>query len=131
MSNKNCFGIGRRKNAVAKVTLLPGKGLLIINNKPGESYLQYNSQYINTVKAPLQTLGLHDNYDLYINTHGGGIKGQTDAIKLGLARALCYVSSENRQQLKTEGFITRDARTKERKKYGLRKARKAPQYSKR
>ena len=64
MSDRNCFGIGRRKNAVAKVTLLPGKGLLVINNKPGESYLQYNSQYINTVKAPLQTLGLQDNYDL-------------------------------------------------------------------
>ena len=131
MSDRNCFGIGRRKNAVAKVTLLPGKGLLVINNKPGESYLQYNSQYINTVKAPLQTLGLQDNYDLYINTHGGGIKGQTDAIKLGLARALCYVSSENRQQLKTEGLLIRDSRSKERKKYGLRKARKAPQYSKR
>jgi small subunit ribosomal protein S9 len=131
MSDRNCFGIGRRKNAVAKVTLLPGKGLLVINNKPGESYLQYNSQYINTVKAPLQTLGLQDNYDLYINTHGGGIKGQTDAIKLGLARALCYVSSEHRQQLKTEGLLIRDSRSKERKKYGLRKARKAPQYSKR
>jgi small subunit ribosomal protein S9 len=131
MSDRNCFGIGRRKNAVAKVTLLPGKGLLVINNKPGESYLQYNSQYINTVKAPLQTLGLQDNYDLYINTHGGGIKGQTDAIKLGLARALCYVSAEHRQQLKTEGLLVRDSRSKERKKYGLRKARKAPQYSKR
>jgi len=131
MSDKNCFGIGRRKNAVAKVTLLPGKGLLVINNKPGESYLQYNSQYINTIKSPLQSLGLQDTYDLYINTHGGGIKGQTDAIKLGIARALCYISSENRQQLKTEGFLIRDARAKERKKYGLRKARKAPQYSKR
>ena len=131
MSDRNCFGIGRRKNAVAKVTLLPGKGLLVINNKPGESYLQYNSQYINTVKAPLQTLGLQDNYDLYINTHGGGIKGQTDAIKLGLSRALCYVSSEHRQQLKNEGLLIRDSRSKERKKYGLRKARKAPQYSKR
>ena len=66
-----------------------------------------------------------------MNTHGGGLRGQADAIKLGVARALCYISNENRSQLKPEGFLVRDARAKERKKYGLRKARKAPQYSKR
>ena len=95
------------------------------------TYLNYNSQYINSAKAPLLSLGLDNSYDIYVNAHGGGVRGQADAIKLGVARALCYISSENRSQLKTDGFLTRDARIKERKKYGLRKARKAPQYSKR
>jgi small subunit ribosomal protein S9 len=104
---------------------------MVINNGPGDLYLQYNSQYINTSKAPLFNLGLENKYDIHANTHGGGLKGQSDAIKLGLARALCYVSDSNREQLKTEGYLTRDARSKERKKYGLRKARKAPQFSKR
>ncbi len=127
----NYFGIGRRKTSVARVFLTPGKGSMIINHKPGDLYLQYNSQYINASKAPLLNLGLEETYDIYANTHGGGLKGQADAIKLGIARALCYISQENRSILKTEGFLTRDARAKERKKYGLRKARKAPQYSKR
>jgi|TARA_B100000475_G_C14998793_1_gene315471 small subunit ribosomal protein S9 len=125
------FGIGRRKTSVAKVTLIPGNGSLIVNHKPGSLYLNYNSQYINSSKAPLIALGLENSYDIYVNTHGGGLRGQSDAIKLGVARALCYISNENRSQLKTEGFLVRDARIKERKKYGLRKARKAPQYSKR
>lgn len=125
------FGIGRRKTSVAKVTLIPGTGSLIINHKPGALYLHYNSQYINSSKAPLTALGLENSYDIYVNTHGGGLRGQADAIKLGVARALCYISTDNRSQLKAEGFLVRDARAKERKKYGLRKARKAPQYSKR
>ena len=93
--------------------------------------MQFNSQYLTTSKIPLTTLGLENMYDIYVNTHGGGLKGQADAIKLGVARALCYMSPENRTSLKTGGFLTRDARRKERKKYGLRKARKAPQFSKR
>jgi small subunit ribosomal protein S9 len=125
------FGIGRRKTSVAKVILVPGTGAMVVNHKPGELYLQFNSQYINEAKAPLINLGLENTYDIYINTHGGGIKGQADAIKLGVARALCYISTENRSSLKTAGYLTRDARCKERKKYGLRKARKAPQFSKR
>ena len=125
------FGIGRRKTSVAKVTLIPGTGSLVVNHKPGALYLHYNSQYINSSKAPLTALGLENSYDIYVNTHGGGLRGQADAIKLGVARALCYISSDNRSQLKLEGFLIRDARAKERKKYGLRKARKAPQYSKR
>ena len=125
------FGIGRRKTSVAKVILVSGTGSMVVNHKPGELYLQFNSEYINAAKAPLIKLGLEDTYDIYVNTHGGGIKGQADAIKLGVARALCYISTENRSQLKAEGFLVRDARAKERKKYGLRKARKAPQYSKR
>lgn len=125
------FGIGRRKTSVAKVTLIPGNGSLIVNHKPGALYLNYNSQYISSSKAPLTALGLENSYDIYVNTHGGGLRGQADAIKLGVARALCHISNENRSQLKPEGFLVRDARAKERKKYGLRKARKAPQYSKR
>jgi small subunit ribosomal protein S9 len=125
------FGIGRRKSSVAKVILVPGTGSMVVNHKPGELYLQFNSQYINASKAPLIKLGLENTYDIYVNTHGGGLKGQADAIKLGVARALCYVSSDNRSSLKTAGYLTRDARCKERKKYGLRKARRAPQFSKR
>ena len=125
------FGIGRRKTSVAKVILVPGTGSMIVNNKQGESYLQFNSQYINASKIPLTTLGLENMYDIYVNTHGGGLRGQADAIKLGVARALCHMSEENRASLKAEGFLTRDSRRKERKKYGLKKARKAPQFSKR
>ena len=125
------FGIGRRKTSVAKVILVPGTGAMVVNHKQGEKYLQFNSQYINASKSPLITIGLENMYDMYVNTHGGGLKGQADAIKLGVARALCYMSLENRASLKAEGLLTRDARRKERKKYGLKKARKAPQFSKR
>ena len=100
------FGIGRRKTSVAKVILVPGNGLMVVNHKPGDLYLQFNSQYISASKAPLTQLGLENTYDIYVNTHGGGIKGQADAIKLGVARALCYMSPENRVSLKTNGFRT-------------------------
>ena len=125
------FGIGRRKTSVAKVILVPGTGSMMVNQKPGELYMQFNSQYLTTSKIQITTLGLENMYDIYVNTHGGGLKGQADAIKLGVARALCYMSPENRTSLKPDGVLTRDARRKERKKYGLRKARKAPQFSKR
>jgi small subunit ribosomal protein S9 len=125
------FCIGRRKTSVAKVVLVPGTGSMTVNQKLGELYLQYNSQYINSLKTPLTILGLEKMYNIHVNTHGGGLKGQADAIKLGIARALCQMSPEHRSSLKSEGLLTRDARCKERKKYGLRKARKAPQFSKR
>jgi len=125
------WGTGRRKTAVARVRLVPGTGNIVVNGKPGDLYLQFNASYISGVKAPLETLGLENEYDVLVNTHGGGITGQADAIKLGVARALCELSPENRKPLKVEGYLTRDPRAKERKKYGLRKARKAPQYSKR
>jgi small subunit ribosomal protein S9 len=127
----SCFAIGRRKTSVAKVMLVPGAGAMVINHKKGEEYLQHNSQYINASKTPLTTLGLENTYDIYVSTRGGGLRGQSDAIKLGVARALCYMSAANRESLKCEGFLTRDSRRKERKKYGLKKARKAPQFSKR
>jgi small subunit ribosomal protein S9 len=125
------WGTGRRKTAVARVRLVPGTGNVVVNGKPGDLYLQFNASYISGVKAPLETLGLENEYDVLVNAHGGGITGQADAIKLGVARALCELSPENRKPLKVEGYLTRDPRAKERKKYGLRKARKAPQYSKR
>ncbi len=124
-------GTGRRKNAIARVRLVPGTGLIVINGKPGEYYLQGNPAYLAAAKAPLETLGLEGEYDILVNAHGGGLTGQADAIKMGAARALCQLDPENRGPLKIEGLLTRDPRAKERRKYGLRKARKAPQYSKR
>ncbi|MFM9110933.1 MAG: 30S ribosomal protein S9, partial [Prochlorococcaceae cyanobacterium] len=94
-------------------------------------YLNYNPVYLAAVKAPLQTLGLEAAYDLLVNVRGGGLNGQADAIKQGAARALCDLSPDNRKPLKTEGHLSRDPRAKERRKYGLKKARKAPQFSKR
>jgi small subunit ribosomal protein S9 len=125
------WGTGRRKTAVARVRLVPGNGKIVINGKPGDIYLQFNPSYLAGVKAPLETLGLENEYDVMVNAHGGGITGQADAIKLGVARALVELAPENRKPLKVEGYLTRDPRSKERRKYGLRKARKAPQYSKR
>nr|QVY58400.1 30S ribosomal protein S9 [Kappaphycus striatus] len=125
------FGTGRRKTSIARVRLVPGSGKLIINGFPGESYLQFSPNYLRISYGPLKTLGLVKEYDIYVQTEGGGLTGQADAIRLGIARALCRINPNNRKALKSEGFLTRDARIKERKKYGLRKARKAPQYSKR
>lgn len=125
------WGTGRRKTSVARVRLLPGTGQLFINGRNGEEYLQFNPLYLSSVKAPLETLGLEGEYDILVNVHGGGLTGQADAIRQGAARALCELDPDNRKPLKIEGFLTRDARAKERRKYGLRKARKAPQYSKR
>nr|YP_009509339.1 ribosomal protein S9 [Gracilaria vermiculophylla]AXI96989.1 ribosomal protein S9 [Gracilaria vermiculophylla]QXU75193.1 ribosomal protein S9 [Gracilaria vermiculophylla]WDZ67996.1 ribosomal protein S9 [Gracilaria vermiculophylla] len=124
-------GTGRRKTSIARVNLVPGSGKLIINGLPGESYLQFSPNYLRVAYSPLKILGLNEEYDMYVKTEGGGLTGQANAIRLGLARALCRMNPENRSTLKAEGFLTRDARIKERKKYGLRKARKAPQYSKR
>jgi small subunit ribosomal protein S9 len=125
------MGTGRRKSAVARVRLVPGNGQLTINGKPGDLYLQFNPEYLAATKAPLETLGLESEYDILVNAHGGGLTGQADAVRLGVARALCQLDPDNRKPLKTEGYLTRDPRAKERKKYGLRKARKAPQFSKR
>ncbi len=127
----NYIGTGRRKSSVARVRLLPGTGLLTINGKPGDLYLQFNPSYLAIAKAPLETLGLENEYDVFVNASGGGLTGQADSIRLGVARALCELDPENRKPLKIEGYLTRDPRAKERKKYGLRKARKAPQFSKR
>nr|YP_009391300.1 ribosomal protein S9 [Dipterocladia arabiensis]ARW59444.1 ribosomal protein S9 [Dipterocladia arabiensis] len=129
--NVNYLGTGRRKTSIARVKLIPGSGKLIINGLPGESYLQFSANYLRISYAPLTILGLSNEYDIHVKAEGGGLTGQADAIRLGIARALCIINPDNRTTLKSEGLLSRDARIKERKKYGLRKARKAPQYSKR
>jgi small subunit ribosomal protein S9 len=128
---KTNIGVGRRKQAIARVFLIPGEGNLIINKKSGDKYLQYNDTYLNTVWSPLETLNLEKQFDIVAIVNGGGLTGQAEAIQLGVARRLIEMDKENRPILKPFGFLSRDSRIKERKKYGLRKARKAPQYSKR
>ena len=128
---KDNIGLGKRKQAVARVFLIPGSGNLTINKVSGNKYLQYNDSYLNTVWAPLEKLNLEKQFDVVALVKGGGLTGQAQAIQLGVARQLCKIENENRAILKPFGFLTRDARIKERKKYGLRKARKAPQFSKR
>lgn len=128
---KKNIGLGKRKQSIARVSLIPGEGNLIINKVAGDNYLQYNDTYLNTVWAPLQKLNLDKQFNIITTVNGGGLTGQSQAIQLGLARLLCNIDKENRIILKPLGFLTRDSRIKERKKYGLRKARKAPQYSKR
>jgi small subunit ribosomal protein S9 len=128
---KDQIGIGKRKQSTARVFLIPGTGNILINKTPGDRYLQYNDTYLRTVWGPLQKLSLENQFDIVALVNGGGLTGQAQAIQLGVARLLCRMDKENRPILKPFGFLTRDARIKERKKYGLRKARKAPQYSKR
>lgn len=128
---KDKIGIGKRKQSIARVFLIPGNGNIIINNTPGEKYLQYNSSYLNNIWLPLKILNLEKQFDIITIVKGGGITGQAESIRLGIARLLCKMKTQNRILLKSYGFLTRDSRIKERKKYGLRKARKAPQYSKR
>lgn len=125
------IGLGKRKQAVARVFLIPGQGNLTINTISGNKYLQYNETYLRTIWAPLKALNLEKQFDIVVLVKGGGLTGQTKAIQLGVARQLCKIDNQNRLILKPFGFLTRDSRIKERKKYGLRKARKAPQYSKR
>ena len=128
---KNKIGLGKRKEAIARVFLIPGEGKLIVNKVSGKKYFQYNETYLNTICAPLKKLNLEKKFDIVVIVKGGGLTGQAEAIQLGVARLLCEMDKENRLVLKPFGFLTRDSRIKERKKYGLRKARKAPQYSKR
>lgn len=128
---KNNVGLGKRKEAIARVFLVPGEGNIIINKTSGNKYLQYNETYLNTVWAPLEKLNLEKQFNILAIVNGGGLTGQAQAIQLGVARLLCKMDKENRRILKPFGFLTRDSRIKERKKYGLKKARKASQYSKR
>ena len=128
---KKNLGLGKRKQAVARVFLIPGKGNLLINQTSGNQYLQYNNTYLSAVWAPLQKLNLDKQFDIVALVKGGGLTSQTQSIQLAVSRLLCEMDPKNRLVLKPFSFLTRDARIKERKKYGLRKARKAPQYSKR
>jgi len=122
--------VGRRKEAVVRVRLLPGTGGFTLNGKPLETYFP-NKLHQQIVKEPLVTVEKTERFDIFANLRGGGTAGQAGALRLAIARALVELDSEDRPALKKAGFLTRDARAVERKKYGLKKARKAPQYSKR
>ena len=128
---KTEIGLGKRKQAVARVFLVPGNGDIMINKVSGNKYLQYNDTYLTNIWAPLKVVNLQSEFNVVAFVKGGGLTGQAEAIQLGVARQLCKINEQHRISLKPHGFLTRDSRSKERKKYGLRKARKAPQYSKR
>lgn len=128
---KNYYpGVGRRKQSVATVRLTNGKGNITINEVSAEKYFN-NPTYSNAILAPLVLLGKEKSVDISARVNGGGLTGQAEAIRLGIARAIVGMSEDYRVSLRKEGLLTRDARVKERKKPGLRKARKAPQFSKR
>jgi Ribosomal protein S9 len=122
--------VGRRKEAVVRVRLLPGSGNFTLNGKSLEEYFP-SKLHQQMIREPLVTVEKTDRYDIFANLRGGGISGQAGALRLAIARALVEADPEDRPPLKRAGFLTRDPRVIERKKYGLKKARKAPQYSKR
>ena len=122
--------VGRRKEAVVRVRLLPGTGQFTLNGRTLEQYFP-NKVHQQLIREPFVILEKNEQYDVVGILHGGGVSGQAGALRLAIARALIEIEPEDRPALKAEGFLTRDARIKERKKYGLKKARKAPQYSKR
>lgn len=124
------YGTGRRKRAIARVHLAPGTGKITVNGKDVGEYFG-RAVLEMQVRSPLRAIGAEGRYDVKVNVHGGGISGQAGAIRHGIARALLTVEEGVRPELKRNGFLTRDPRMKERRKYGLKKARKAPQFSKR
>ncbi len=121
---------GRRKEAIARVRLAEGTGKVELNGRPLDDYFPSRAQRM-TVTAPLRIAGRDKDVDVFARLHGGGVTGQAGALRQGIARALIEMDPTLRGELKREGLLTRDAREKERRKYGLKKARKAPQYSKR
>jgi len=126
----NAQTVGRRKEAVVRVRVVPGTGEFKLNGRTLEEYFP-NKVHQQLIREPLVTVDKPDSFDIFANLHGGGISGQAGALRLAIARALVEVDADDRPALKKAGFLTRDARATERKKYGLKKARKAPQYSKR
>jgi small subunit ribosomal protein S9 len=131
MATRYYEGVGRRKEATARVRLYPGgEGNIVINDRPLEEYFSRMMDVI-LLKKPLEVTDTLNQYDVSVLVEGGGIRGQAGAIQLGIARALLEVDSDLRPPLRHGGYLTRDARVKERKKPGLKKARKAPQYTKR
>ena len=129
MSNK-FYGTGRRKSSIARVYLVPGTGKVTINKRDMDQYFGLETLKL-IVRQPLEVTGTADKFDVLVNVHGGGFTGQAGAIRHGISRALLQADSEYRPALKKAGFLTRDPRMKERKKYGLKAARRAPQFSKR
>ncbi len=124
------YGTGRRKKSIARVYLTPGKGDVVINKRSIDEYFGLETLKV-IVRQPFVATGTAEKFDVLVNVHGGGFTGQAGAIRHGIARALLQVDAEYRPVLKKEGFLTRDPRMKERKKYGLKAARRAPQFSKR
>ena len=124
------YGTGRRKKAIARVYIMPGKGNITINKRPIDEYIGFETLK-TIVRQPLVATDNVDKFDVQVNVHGGGYTGQAGAIRIGISRALLQADAENRAPLKKAGFLTRDSRMKERKKYGLKAARRAPQFSKR
>jgi len=124
------YGTGRRKSAIARVYLRPGSGEMKVNGRPFDQYFVTEAQRISA-KAPLASTETTASFNVVANVSGGGVNGQADAMKLGLARALMQFNAELRKKLKSEGMVTRDSRGKERKKYGQKGARKRFQFSKR
>jgi small subunit ribosomal protein S9 len=124
------YGTGRRKSSVARVRLVPGNGNIVINDREVEVYIPF-AALREVIKQPLVATETLGNYDVLVNVHGGGYAGQAGAIRHGIARALLQADPEYRGTLKRAGLLTRDSRMKERKKYGLKGARRAPQFSKR
>jgi small subunit ribosomal protein S9 len=129
--NQPILACGRRKSSIAQVKLVPGAGKITINGKTASDYLQKDVLSLHVIEEPLKVLSLEERCDLIIKVQGGGLKGQAKAIQLGVARVLNSYQPSDRPSLKQKGLLTRDSRVKERRKYGLKKARKASQFSKR
>ncbi len=130
MANVQYYGTGRRKKSVARVRLVPGTGVITINKRDIDDYFGLETLKV-VVKQPLELTATTGKFDVVVNVTGGGFTGQAGAIRHGISRALLEVDEEYRTALKAAGFLTRDPRMKERKKYGLKAARRAPQFSKR
>ena len=130
MAIEKYYGTGRRKSSIARVYVMPGKGNVTINKRDIDDYFGLETLKV-IVRQPLAAIDAADKVDVVVNVHGGGYTGQAGAIRHGIARALVQADAENRPVLKKAGFLTRDSRMKERKKYGLKAARRAPQFSKR
>ncbi|WP_112179334.1 MULTISPECIES: 30S ribosomal protein S9 [Paraliobacillus] len=130
MAQVQYYGTGRRKSSTARVRLVPGTGRIIVNKRDAEDYFPYETLR-TIIKQPLASTETEGTYDVLVNVHGGGFTGQAGAIRHGVSRALLEADPEYRAVLKSAGFLTRDSRMKERKKYGLKGARRAPQFSKR
>ncbi|MEG0385781.1 30S ribosomal protein S9 [Solibacillus cecembensis] len=130
MAQVQYIGTGRRKSSTARVRLVPGEGKIVINNRDVADYLPYETLLL-IINQPLVTTETKGSYDVHVNVNGGGFTGQAGAIRHGIARALLQVDPDFRSALKSAGLLTRDSRMKERKKPGLRGARRAPQFSKR
>ena len=130
MANVEYSAEGRRKKAIARVRLVPGEGKIVINGRDIDNYFGMETLKM-TVRQPLELVKLSTPMDIIVKVTGGGLTGQAGAIRHGISRALCKADPELRSELKKAGFLTRDSRMKERKKYGLKAARRAPQFSKR